>query len=1095
MNNFIFEMDGKKKVSFAEDVENDEKAPEENNREGSHSARHRKRSRAVSKLSMSSTDSNEETVNPLTHSESVSSLAGADRLHNLILEGDQEAAVKLINKGNDTNKQDRSGKTPLHTAILSKQYNIVEKLLECGANVTISDDTGDTPLHTAIHVGSEKLVLMLIHQGKCSVEALGRNGATPLHLAAEMDNNNICKILVENRAELSPTDADLMTPIAQAMERGAVKSAKYLLETAKQRRGSVEDLMYNVDIDGSSLLHLATNSGVLGVVELSVLYGARIRQPRRTDKMTAFHLACEQGLMPIIEFLVSKDPAICRITLVDYRGKTPLHFAAGKNHIQVLEYLLENGAVVDPKDDERRTPLFMAASYGASSAVHLLMERGADVTIRDTSLRSVLHAGVGDVKSMEALLQSPAAVVLITEKDDDGFSPVHYAAKRGDIKNIKLLVSKNRASSSVLSKGLDTPIHVAARYGWTDAIEALMDNQNAKIINMQNSQGKTALHFACSEGHDYTAETLLKLGAVIERDQTDRTPLHLAATKGALRCCKLMVEKFTDHINDTDKNKNTPLHLAATHGHPAVLNYLLSNQKAHIVKNSSHENILDIAARSEQREVAAVIAKHERWDEALKDCSTALGPLMKKMIINMPEVAVFFLDQCVEEKGDPNSENYVVNYDLNLIQGHYPGEDIKSDKSSLQLIETMAQHRRERCLTHPVSFVLLNTKWKKFGWLTFSVNLFSYFCFIIPLTALAVHERNQAQVLCGNVTSIAVDESRCTFKDLTVQLLSVTVIVATTMLILKHILALFRKRMAYVLNVLNIVEWICYVAALVFVIPPCDCKLGGKLEVGAVALFFGWMNLILYFRRLSSYGQYVIMLTTMFATLVKVLVLWMLFIMAFGTTFYMIMDEESFSAKFGYSMFSMFVMTMGELNYHDDFMPWENLPFATLTNILFIVLVLGMPIIMMNMLIGLAVGDIDKIQQNALMDRYVLQVQLLLDIERTLPLFILKRVQVHSYADYPNANQSFVAKLVALFVSFGKAEVEEEEGQTEVSPGMQQIIGKLEQQEKRVEKMYEMVKDHTDIIKELNQISRLKQKSKEEKKEESRLPGFKMFGF
>ena len=28
-----------------------------------------------------------------------------------------------------------------------------------------------------------------------------------------------------------------------------------------------------------------------------------------------------------------------------------------------------------------------------------------------------------------------------------------------------------------------------------------------------------------------------------------------------------------------------------------------------------------------------------------------------------------------------------MNYDLNLIQGHYPGEDIKSDKSSLQLIE------------------------------------------------------------------------------------------------------------------------------------------------------------------------------------------------------------------------------------------------------------------------------------------------------------------------------------------------------------------------------------------------------------------------
>ena len=50
-------------------------------------------------------------------------------------------------------------------------------------------------------------------------------------------------------------------------------------------------------------------------------------------------------------------------------------------------------------------------------------------------------------------------------------------------------------------------------------------------------------------------------------------------------------------------------------------------------------------------------------------------------------------------------------------------------------------------------------------------------------------------------------------------------------------------------------------------------------------------------------------------------------------------------------MMTMFVMTLGEMNYHDNFLPWDNLAFATLTNILFIVLVLGMPIIMMNMLV------------------------------------------------------------------------------------------------------------------------------------------------
>lgn len=44
-------------------------------------------------------------------------------------------------------------------------------------------------------------------------------------------------------------------------------------------------------------------------------------------------------------------------------------------------------------------------------------------------------------------------------------------------------------------------------------------------------------------------------------------------------------------------------------------------------------------------------------------------------------------------------------------------------------------------------------------------------------------------------------------------------------------------------------------------------------------------------------------------------------------------------------------MTLGELNYHDDFLPWDELAFPALTNVLFVVLVLGMPIIMMNMLV------------------------------------------------------------------------------------------------------------------------------------------------
>ena len=53
-------------------------------------------------------------------------------------------------------------------------------------------------------------------------------------------------------------------------------------------------------------------------------------------------MACELGSMPIVEYLASKDPTICRITLADFKGKTPLHLAAIKNHVNVVKFLLDN---------------------------------------------------------------------------------------------------------------------------------------------------------------------------------------------------------------------------------------------------------------------------------------------------------------------------------------------------------------------------------------------------------------------------------------------------------------------------------------------------------------------------------------------------------------------------------------------------------------------------------------------------------------------------------------------------------------------------------------------------------------------------------
>lgn len=60
-------------------------------------------------------------------------------------------------------------------------------------------------------------------------------------------------------------------------------------------------------------------------------------------------------------------------------------------------------------------------------------------------------------------------------------------------------------------------IIIIFRYGWSEIVDALLSGRNVRSINVKNNQGKTALHFACAEGHDQVVELLLKLGATVQR--------------------------------------------------------------------------------------------------------------------------------------------------------------------------------------------------------------------------------------------------------------------------------------------------------------------------------------------------------------------------------------------------------------------------------------------------------------------------------------------------------------------------------------------------------------------------------------------------
>ncbi|KAL9951394.1 hypothetical protein ACROYT_G044048 [Oculina patagonica] len=861
----------------------------------------------------------------------------------------------------------------------------------------------------------------------------------------------------------------------------------------------MDDLLYNVDSEGSTLLHLAVESGISEVVQLCLDNGAYIRQPKKSDGCTAFHVACAQGVIGIVQLFASQDEGICKTRLTDNQGLTPLHMAAFNNHLVVVQYLLHQGASVDPRDKFWRTPLFLAAGEGATESVQALINAGADVTIKDVDMRSCVRVAVGHTATMEVLLQERSAYRLITDKDTKGIAPVHAAAKYGHLQNILLFMKRNKASTTVTNRLLITPLHTAARFGWHEVVEALLSGRNIRSLNQKNSNGLTALHFACIEGHDRVVELLLSLGATVEKDYLkDRTALHIAATRGSKRCVECILQHHPKCINLYDKNQasksqiitcelhqlneiikiilqqlkqehnNTALHLAAIHDSPEVVSSLLSNPEQEILMNKKNHNVLDAALNSDRKNVALAIASHERWSEVLTICAPGHMATMKNLVIKMPEVAMRFMDQCITEYGNPDSEDYKVTYDFTMIQG----TDERPNEDSLVVLKTMLKHRRINCLSHPVCFMVMNKKWQTFGWKSLVLNLLLYLLFVIPLTALALYSRANERKLCHLNETLPRKEYisfdvPCRLNHAGIQSGQFIVFIITIFHVIKELLQFKKQRLKYFLSFTNCLDWAGFVMALFYILPPCDCKLGLKQEVGSLALFFGWVNLILFLRRFSSYGQYIIMLTTMFATLFKVLLLFFMFVMAFSSTFYLLLDEETEPyATFPYSMMTIFVMTLGELNYADIFMPWDKLRYAALTNIVFFLFVLGMPIILMNMLVGLAVGDIEKIQVNALINRYVMQVELVLEMEETVPKSIAKRAHVKKHVEYPNKNESkFYEKLLGFSKPEEEKETEEVKSPSELPPEFRPLLERMEEQDNRIKGIYELLGEQSKLLK------------------------------
>ena len=134
--------------------------------------------------------------------------------------------------------------------------------------------------------------------------------------------------------------------------------------------------------------------------------------------------AAEKGSLADVKRHLAKGEAV---NAVDQAGKRPLHYAAERDHMDVVEYLIAKGAEVDvPGGREGHTPLMNAADNHHMKVVDYLIAKGADLNAKGADYHFTelqLAAYKGDIHVVEYFIAKGADV----NAGDSGAKPLDLA--------------------------------------------------------------------------------------------------------------------------------------------------------------------------------------------------------------------------------------------------------------------------------------------------------------------------------------------------------------------------------------------------------------------------------------------------------------------------------------------------------------------------------------------------------------------------------------------------------------------------------------------------------------------------------------------